>query len=339
MINPKQPVVTGGFRKRQGKKATTWTKSDKPNLLKNVKSGKFYGRFILAGKPKWTNLETTSHRVACHRLNDARQEIDRLRQARQDVVGGEATMGQLANLLLESLDERDDLKTKSKEAIQQAIAALRKTYPRFDSLAPTAIKKATVIAWRNSIRRDGTGYRSAFGKGGRIEHLDGSSTSLINKMISALKDMLAIAIERGQLVSNSLMQKGVRLPQKSKKPNLPEAEQIEKVFEEMEGNAWGNNLFPAELCRFIAYSGARKSEANRSRWRDVNWEKGFIRLHGTKTSNSDREVPLIPALRQHLQTLWERRQRMAVLQGGPNAKPSQNDTILKCKTALITLAT
>lgn len=48
----------------------TWDTTREPNLLRNTVSGRYYGRFTLAGKQKWINLETDVWTVAKLRLAD-----------------------------------------------------------------------------------------------------------------------------------------------------------------------------------------------------------------------------------------------------------------------------
>jgi integrase len=51
------------------------------------------------------------------------------------------------------------------------------------------------------------------------------------------------------------------------------------------------------------YSGARRSELIRMSWEDIDWKRGVMLIHGTKTKKSRRYLPLPAALRQALQPL------------------------------------
>ncbi len=50
-------MATSGNRK-------LWATTREPNLLKNLPSGRYYGRFTFSGKQKWLNLDTKTWSVA-----------------------------------------------------------------------------------------------------------------------------------------------------------------------------------------------------------------------------------------------------------------------------------
>ena len=51
---------------------------------------------------------------------------------------------------------------------------------------------------------------------------------------------------------------------------------------------------------FIRFTGLRKDEANRAMWEDVDFERGWMKVRGTKTEESDASIPLAPALKARL---------------------------------------
>jgi site-specific recombinase XerD len=56
----------------------------------------------------------------------------------------------------------------------------------------------------------------------------------------------------------------------------------------------------ADLVEFLAFSGARIGEARASAWEDVKFDDNMIWLHGTKSEDSDRLIPMPAALREFL---------------------------------------
>ncbi len=56
----------------------------------------------------------------------------------------------------------------------------------------------------------------------------------------------------------------------------------------------------ADLIEFLAFSGARIGEARVSTWDDVKFQSNMIWLHGTKSEDSDRQIPMPAALREFL---------------------------------------
>src|ERR1700690_2387759 len=92
----------------------TWETTREPNLLRNTASGKYYGRFTIACKQKWINLETDVGTVAKLRLADERSKIERLRQTEQNVTAGGAGVGDLVTLYKQRVEDRVDIKPKTK---------------------------------------------------------------------------------------------------------------------------------------------------------------------------------------------------------------------------------
>src|SRR5665213_3350945 len=136
----------------------TWDTTREPNLLRNTASGRYYGRFTLAGKQKWINLETDVWTVAKLRLADERAKIERLRQTATNGTAGWASMGDLATIYKERIEDRVDIKPKTKRRLREEVETIAKTWPGFVTLAPGHLTRQTVLEWRNRVSRDGTGF-------------------------------------------------------------------------------------------------------------------------------------------------------------------------------------
>ena len=65
----------------------------------------------------------------------------------------------------------------------------------------------------------------------------------------------------------------------------------------------GNGKETADFARLLVFTGMRVDEARRLMWGDVDFEKGRIRVHGTKSETSERTVPMIPECRDFLLAL------------------------------------
>jgi integrase len=331
-----KPKAMDRWKCKKGERAECWKATSEPNLLKNVKSGRFYTRLAIHGKTKWIRLNTDVLRVAIIRNDIERAKARGERQMPFAVAAGRATMQELAEVYRNSIRARPDLKKDSKKLYEVALNGVIKTWPRFLSQSPSAITEEETIKWRDRVAADGTGFIPKGAKG-RSRNIDGSSPSNINKMIDALRHMLASAVKRGQLVQNPLLIRGLKLPITPKKPVLPEADVIEEVFTTIESRGGGTPRAVAELCRFLAYSGPRVEEAWEVRWSDVNFKRGFVHFRGTKTKSSDREVPLIPALRVLLMTMRDRRLAEGRAVYGPDWKLNPNTRVLLVRTAEGTL--
>ena len=51
---------------------------------------------------------------------------------------------------------------------------------------------------------------------------------------------------------------------------------------------------------YMRYTGSRMDEANRARWEDIDLDRGWVQVQGTKTEESAEIIPLAPVLRQEL---------------------------------------
>jgi integrase len=316
-----------------------------PNLLKNQTSGKYYGRFKIPGKnkagtQKWVSLKTTKRAVADVRLAEERKRVSFMRQAHGHVGEGIGTMGELAKIYTAQLEGNPSIGPKTRTRYKQHLAAVLKTWPEFASMKPDRLTKDDVMAWRNRIAKDGTGW-IAPGAKGRSTANDGSSAGGINKSLDAIRRLMEIAVEKGQLAKNPLQGRDLKLSVKPKKPHLPEARTIEAIFANMESRGAGRPQHCAELARFLAYTGLRLAEAVGDpttgaagvTWADVDFTGGLIRVHGTKTEAAARTVPMIPAARALLETIQERRLEGLREIYGPDAKIPPADRVLFVREA------
>ena len=295
-------------------KRPTWETTREPNLLRNRASGRYYGRFTITGKQKWLNLNTDVWTVAKLRLADERAKLERARQTVANVSSGEAAVGDLATIYKQRIEDRVDIKPKTKRRLREEVDAIIKTWPGFGSLPPSRVTRQAVIEWRNRMSRDGTGHMSPGAKAVSPKN-NGSSASLINKCIDAMRRMLDIAVERGQLGGNPLYPRGIKLKNTPRKPNLPEAAKLAEIFAEIERGGGRMSRDAADFCRFLAYTGCRLSEAQAVTWADVDFKRGILRVRGSKTEAANREVPLVPAARALLERLVADRQNIASVAG------------------------
>ena len=80
----------------------------------------------------------------------------------------------------------------------------------------------------------------------------------------------------------------------------------------------------ADLIEFLAFSGARIGEARATAWDDVKFPSNMIWLHGTKSEDSDRQIPMPAALREFLLRLKEESSE------APQGKILKTDSAKKC---------
>jgi integrase len=154
------------------------------------------------------------------------------------------------------------------------------------------------------------------------------SPSVYNNTVGTLRMIMDIAVEKGARAQNParfITKKRVL----QRELALPSREQFDKFVLKIEqAGAWCSQEC-ADLVRFLAYGGFRKTEAANVTWADCDFGHGQIRVRITK-NGSPRSVPMIPEMQAFLQR--ERAQR-------PNAQSA--DPVMQvheCQKAMDTAA-
>jgi len=145
--------------------------------------------------------------------------------------------------------------------------------------------------------------------------------------MDALRRLLELAPERGLISRNPIQGRGLKLRERPKKPTLPTRNELQKLFAEVEKGSgqggWRREI--ADFLRFLAYSGCRLNEAKAVTRAEVNFEKDFLHVRGSKTAATDRFLPLNERLRVLLVRFRARREATATeaIDGKPFVKPPQ----------------
>jgi len=104
-----------------------------------------------------------------------------------------------------------------------------------------------------------------------------------------------IAHEYGMAYRNPL--EGVSKAKiRQKRLELPSVAQFHAIVKSVSEAGARQSKDCADLVRFLAFSGARISEANAVKWRDFDAEKGRLAIPGTKSTSSERVIPISPPL-------------------------------------------
>lgn len=281
----------------------TWERTKTPGLLRH-RSGLYYARLTSGGKTEFRPLKTNLLEIARIRFSKQKALVEKTRRARRKAGMGAATMADLLALLRTRLSERAGVSPRTRELNLQAVAYLVRTWPEVPALRPDEITVTAVLAWRDRALSDGSGYRPPGAKGPRTF---GRSASAFNKAVSVLRQALDIAVDTGASHANPIAgRRGIRAPDRPRKPRLPETAKLHEVFAEIE-RVGGRGPKSAEFCRLLAYTGLRRGEARGLVIGDLDFGRGIIHVRGTKTEGSNREVPMIPAARALLATLVARR--------------------------------
>ena len=268
-----------------------WQKTPYANLVRYIPSGKYFARLRVKGKLIRRCLKTDRISVAKLRLADL-EKVERQRVEIQGAVAnGNMTFGDALALFRNRLANDNSLKPRSKTYRQERVAALLKSWPGLEETEVHKIGKHDCLAWAAS-----------FG--------EKASPSNFNNTVGSLRMVIDLAIEAGARYDNpARFIKKLRIRQRELQ--LPNHDQFLKLVKSIEGVNRRFSQDCANLVRFLAYGGFRKSEAANITWADCDFAKKEIVVRGdpeTGTKNwTIRRVPMIPDMIKLLRRLRKER--------------------------------
>jgi len=254
-----------------------WQKTSYANLIRYVPSGAYFARIRVRGKLIRRSLKTDVLSVAKLRLADLEKTERQGASDAKSVENGRMAVGDAMRIHLERVDGDQSIKPRTKQYHHQRITALRKSWPGLEQRELRSITKADCLEWGAKF-----GCKA--------------SSSAFNHSIGVLRGLFEIGIEAGARYDNPARHLK-RASERPKALQLPEPEQFRQFVRIIEEAGGGYSRPCANLVRFLAYGGFRKSEAGHIVWSDVDFEKGEILVRGdpeTGTKNwTIRRVPMI----------------------------------------------
>jgi hypothetical protein len=269
----------------QPKQRNLWEKTQYANLVRYVPSGTLFARFKVRGKLIRESLETSDVALGKRRLDELEAKE---RAATENHRNGKLTFKEVLHELRErgyrvsvggrSSRKKKPLKPRTRSYYEERITALLKSWPGLEGTPVRKISRRDCERWADSFSQN-------------------VSPSAYNHTISMLRQALQIGVDSGARYDNPALALG-RMSERPKKLHLPEAGQFEEFLTEIEqaGGCFSKDC--ADLVRFLAYGGFRKTEAANVLWEDLDFKRGgCIRVWGdpqTRTKNGDsRIVPMI----------------------------------------------
>lgn len=291
---------------------SNWAKTQYANLIRYVPSGTYFARIRVQGKLIRRSLKTNRISVAKLRLadleKDERQKAEN--QTSVALTNGKMLFSDALSVYQERLKADVNLKPRSKEYREERIGAILKSWPELKDKDVSHISKRDCEEWARKLSQKG-------------------SSIAFNNTIGTLRLVLDIAVEAGARYDNparGLKRKRVLV----RRPELPGHQEFSAFVEEIQNSRRSSCYQAADLVRFLAFGGFRKSEAANVKWADCDFDKGIITVRGkpvTGTKNSEvRDVPMIPDMVSLLKRLKAER---------PNDKPE--DLVMKAKECQISM--
>lgn len=264
-----------------------WQPTQYANLIRYIPSGIFFARLRVAGKLIRKSLKTDVISVAKLRLADVEKTERESAESRTAGNNGRMTFGECAAFFKEQTEASSLLKPTAKTYRKEALESISKTWPEVQSRDVRRISPADCESWAAKL----SGLYSP---------------SRYNGIIGVFRVVLEIAVQKGVIYRNpaqGMKRAKVRLPHLT----LPDTKQFEEFIAEIEKANGRDSKKCADMVRFLAYGGFRKSEAVNVTWGDCDFKKDEIVVRGdleTGTKNwTVRRVPMIPEMKQLLERL------------------------------------
>jgi integrase len=303
------------MKARKTDQKTVWQKTPYANLVRYIPSRKYFARLRVKGKLIRRCLKTDRISVAKLRLADL-EKVERQRiEVQGAVANGNMTFGDALALFRNRLASDNSLKPRSKTYREERIAALLKSWPGLGEVEVRKIGKHDCLAWA-----------ADFGAN--------ASPSNFNNTVGSLRMVIDLAVEAGARYDNpARFIKKLRVRQRELQ--LPNREQFLQIVQTIERVNRRFSQDCANLVRFLAYGGFRKSEAAYITWADCDFKKKEILVRGdpeTGTKNwTIRRVPMIPDMLELLKGLRTERPNEPVNQPVMRVRECQNAINSACK--------
>lgn len=254
-------------------------------LIRYASAELYYARFRSGGKLVWRSLKTDTLSVAKLRLADLRKQ-EEVRSARgRRTAGGKLTLGDVAKIHLEHIAGQRNLKPRTRAYQAKVLSRIARSWPDWDRADAGRIQLAELQRWSASFT---------------------AGASVFNHAVGLLRKLFAIVVEAGGRYDNPA--RGLkRAAIKPTRLTLPSSAQFDAFVRAIESSGSGWSRPCAELMRFLAFGGFRKSEAANVRWAHVDFGAGRIHVVGNPVTGTksglDRFIPIIPAMRTLLERL------------------------------------
>ncbi|HEY3856935.1 MAG TPA: site-specific integrase [Verrucomicrobiae bacterium] len=273
------------------------------NLYRLESSGGYYALVKRGGKQFRRSLKTKDRKLADRRLTEIKEKIGCLSLADEGKLGFEA----VAKRWLESVKH-----TLAAGTIEQREIRIKNLAPFFKGTLLRSITAFQCEQW-------------AVKRGAKL-----APQTFVHEL-ETMRNVFKYAQQHGLVLSNPASV--IKRPKVSfAKAPIPTRQQFVKLVAQIrqsDGRADSQRKSKdgADLVEFLAFSGARIGEARAAVWGDVKFQDNMIWIHGTKSEQSDRLIPMTASLREFL----------LKLKAGVDPEPT--DRILKTGSAKKCLAT
>ncbi len=260
----------------------TWTRTNVQNLVRH-RSGRYYARLFIGGKERWKTLGTDVLEVAktkVRKLAGAAEKISRSQRAHER---GRMTFADAAVIFDQRLAEGYGLARPGRKARRirpravkyrlETLAALWKSWPDLRDMDVRKMSARDAEAWAKKLAAK-------------------FSATRYNGILETLRALILIAQEAGALADDPT-ERLSRETVPQKKLVLPERGQFLDMVAAIRTAGGRFSADCADMVEFLAFTGARLSEAAAVVWSDVDFQRERIHLRVVKGGKHPRFVPMI----------------------------------------------
>ena len=286
-------------------KTAVWTKTNIPHLYRHL-NRRYYARIFIGGKEIWKTLKTTLKSVAEERLQEHVTNARQQRASGVRLASGKLTFDDVIALYRANFHRDAELADGTKDFREAGIKRIFTTWPGVGEMNVRKITPSMVREWALRLRAEAVPYTPKGAKRA-CRNSTGASPTTYNCALDALRQALDLAVEAGHLFTNPARDKSIkRATPKVKRLVLPSRQQFQAIVAAIEGAGYAECKAAAEMVKFLAFTGARRREANNVQWRDIDFTNGRITLRVTK-NGQPRDVPMISECRALLETMRQAR--------------------------------
>ena len=269
----------------------TWSSTPIQHLYRH-KTGTYYGRLTISGKPTFRSLKTKILSVAKPKLNELLQDNAHRDELSEGTVITEKLTGGEALALRESQLQNDpSTKKNTKRYWREIVGLLKKTWPGFASLEMRRITVEQCEKWAG-------------------EAVKVMAPTRFNNTLLVLKSLFKIAIKRGVRRTNPALEvKRAKIRPRDLSGKLPNKARFSEWVAALRKGRGKSSQDRADMVELLAYTGMRLGESKWVEWQHCDFERGEILVVGEPDDGPKnglfRRIPMIPAARKLLERLRE----------------------------------
>lgn len=150
-----------------------------------------------------------------------------------------------------------------------------------------------------------------------VDQISDKYRAVAETVRKVLRGTLELAVKREWLARNPLNDRKLKVIKRQPEVRTPTKEELRHLLEHVDNSHTERGAVLRLIVMLGVFAGGmRKGEQCGLRWQDIDWDNGILhiqhgicpvtgKLKGTKTKTSNRKVPMIPAVRDALQPMWQ----------------------------------